>query len=72
MSCPYIETCPVFSSIMLDESMSYLVWAFCRTVHSDCGRYKAVRAGIKVPNGLMPTGEITSPVGARQTLKRTR
>jgi hypothetical protein len=70
MSCPFIETCPAFSTIMLEEDKSYLAWAFCRTVYADCGRYKATIAGDYVPDGLMPTGEIASPVGVIETLKR--
>jgi hypothetical protein len=70
MSCPYIDTCPVFRSVLLDESKSYLAWAFCRTIHADCGRYKMVRAGNLVPEGLLPTGEIAPLAEVRQPLRR--
>jgi hypothetical protein len=72
MSCPYIDTCPTFVSVMLDESKAYLAWAFCRTIHSDCGRYKMVRSGDRVPEGLMPDGEIASPAEVSQPLRRMR
>jgi hypothetical protein len=65
MSCPYLETCPMFRAIALSESCKYLVWAFCCSEHSDCGRYKKIIAGEEVARGLMPTGEIMQMAGDR-------
>jgi hypothetical protein len=72
MSCPYIDTCPMFNSILMDETRSYMAWAFCRTIHADCGRYKMVRSGERIPEGLLPTGEIAAPAEVRQPLRRVR
>jgi hypothetical protein len=58
MSCPFLDSCPMFRMLALDEEQQYLAWAFCCGEHSDCGRYKRMLAGEPVPQGLKPTGEI--------------
>jgi hypothetical protein len=70
MSCPFIKTCPVFNEVNLNPSESYLAWAFCRTIFSDCGRYKMILSGKNVPDGLMPTGEVIQRSKAKQPLNR--
>lgn len=50
----------MFRTIMADEETEYLAWAFCRTVHEDCSRYKSIVAGDDVPDGLLPTGDLVA------------
>ena len=64
MTCPFLETCPMFKTITVEKTTEYLAWAFCRTVYSDCGRYKSMVACEDVPEGLLPTGDLISFPGA--------
>jgi hypothetical protein len=65
MACPFLETCSMFRTIMADQEMEYLAWAFCRTVYEDCGRYKSRLAGHDVPEGLLPTGDLIATHGMK-------
>jgi len=56
MSCPFLETCPMFRTLALRDDRKHLAWAFCCSEHGDCVRYKKILAGEIVPLDLLPTG----------------
>ncbi len=58
LSCPYCENCAAFELIRSRPGLDYLRWAFCHGEHCDCERYKKLRAGEKVAERFMPTGEL--------------
>jgi hypothetical protein len=70
MSCPFAEECSLFEASVRREKMRYLLWAFCRAEYTDCVRYKMLKAGDHVPEGLMPTGDMSELPFERQSSKR--
>ena len=56
MSCPFLETCPMFRTIACRDDTKHLVWAFCCSEHADCVRYKKTLAGEMIQPDMLPTG----------------
>ena len=48
----------MFRTLAMSEDKKHLAWAFCCGEHCDCARYKQIRAGEPVPQGMLPTGFI--------------
>jgi hypothetical protein len=59
MECRYLEICPLFARIRLEESRRHYVDEFCHGVRfEECVRFKIKVRGVDPPLDLLPDGGV--------------